>query len=143
MPLIRYAVGDSGVALPGRQCPCGRGFEVMEGIQGRSGDVVVTPSGNRLIVHFFTGILEHFQEIANFQVVQEERDRIVVRIVSGPGFSAATPGAVRSRLGAHGLTDMTIDVDVVAEIPRPRSNKHRFILSRVAREGRVPESRAQ
>ncbi len=42
----------------------------MQSIQGRSADIVTTPSGNRLIVHFFTGVLEHFSEVDSFQVVQ-------------------------------------------------------------------------
>lgn len=136
MPLIRYSVGDIGVAVAGRRCPCGRGFEVMEGVEGRSGDVVVTPSGNRLIVHYFTGILEHFQDIANFQVLQEERDRLVVRIVPGAGFSSETARRVQDRLRTQGLTDMAIDVEITSEIPMPKSNKHRFVLSRVIGEAR-------
>jgi phenylacetate-CoA ligase len=134
MPLIRYAVGDVGVAVRGRQCPCGRGFEMMEGIQGRSGDVILTPSGNRLIVHFFTGVLEHFKEIATFQAVQEELDRVVIRVVPGPGFSARTAEEATTRLKEHGLTGMTIEIEPVAAIPLPKSMKHRFILSRFARE---------
>lgn len=137
MPLIRYLVGDSGLAAAGQRCPCGRGFELMEGIHGRSGDVVVTPSGNRLIVHFFTGILEYFRDVVNFQVVQEARDRIVVRIVPGPGFSTSTAGEVRSQLEAHGLTDMKIEIDVVADILKSKSNKHRFVLSHVSFDDRV------
>lgn len=139
MPLIRYAVGDIGVAVAGRRCSCGRGFEVMEGIEGRSGDVVVTPSGNRLIVHYFTGVLEHFSDVENFQVLQEERDRLVVRIVPGAGFSSETARRVRDRLRTQGLTDMAIDVEVISEIPVPKSNKHRFVLSRVPTE--TPEKK--
>jgi phenylacetate-CoA ligase len=131
MPLIRYSVGDVGRAVSGRRCACGRGFDVMEGLQGRSGDVVVTPDGNRLIVHFFTGIIEYFREVANFQVVQEESDRLVVRVVPGAGFSSETPAAVVKALQARGLTDMRIDVEVVASIPLPKSTKHRFVLSRL------------
>jgi phenylacetate-CoA ligase len=130
MPLIRYAIGDVGVAVAGKGCPCGRGFEIMQGIQGRSGDIVVTPAGNRLIVHFFTGVLEHFKEIRTFQVVQEAADRLVVRVVGGPGFSASTPDAVVDRLRAHGVRGMTIDVEVVSEIEVPPSGKHRFVMSR-------------
>ncbi len=131
MPLIRYTVGDIGAAVAGHRCPCGRGFEVMEGIQGRSGDVVLTPSGNRLIVHYFTGILEQFQDVANFQVVQEERDRLLLLIVPGDGFSSETARRVQDSLRAHGLTDMAIDVEVTSEIPMAKSNKHRFVLNRV------------
>jgi phenylacetate-CoA ligase len=69
MPLIRYAVGDLGIPSDVKKCPCGRGFPLMESIRGRDADVIITPAGNRLIVHFFTGVLEHFQEIDSFQVI--------------------------------------------------------------------------
>jgi len=104
----------------------------MGPIEGRRGDVVLTPSGNRLIVHFFTGVLEHFLEIANFQVVQEEPDRLILRVVPGEGFSREILQRVLQRLRAQGLTDMTIDMEVVSEIPIPPSQKHRFIISKLA-----------
>jgi phenylacetate-CoA ligase len=134
MPLVRYLLGDAGVRLPARRCACGRGFELMSGIEGRSGDVVVTPSGNRLIVHFFTGILEHFRSIATFQVIQEERDLLRVRVVPGAGFDDSVPAAVAARLRERGIGDMRIEVEVTPSIERPKSNKHRFVLSRLAAE---------
>ncbi len=131
MPLIRYANGDSAVAVTGHRCSCGRGFEVMEGIEGRSGDVVLTPGGNRLIVHFFTGIIEHFKDIEIFQVIQEEKDRLVVRVVPGVGFETGTTAKIRDRLRERGLTDMRIDVETTPDIPTPKSTKHRFVLSKI------------
>src|SRR5262249_8028755 len=47
MPLLRYQVGDVAVATD-RLCPCGRGLPLLERIEGREADYVVTPSG-RLI----------------------------------------------------------------------------------------------
>ncbi|MBK8023622.1 MAG: phenylacetate--CoA ligase family protein [Chloroflexi bacterium] len=86
-PLIRYKVGD--VAIPGgwRRCPCGRGFEVLESLQGRDTDVIVTPSGNRLIVHFFTGILEYFPEVDTFQVIQDEPGVVRLLVVPAQGYN--------------------------------------------------------
>ena len=43
MPIIRYQVGDMGV-LSDRQCPCGRGLPLLEKIEGRMADYVVTPA---------------------------------------------------------------------------------------------------
>ena len=71
MPFIRYKVGDIAEYKMGK-CSCGRNFSLLKSIQGRNTDVVLTPGGNRLIVHFFTGILEHFPEIDSFQVVQDD-----------------------------------------------------------------------
>lgn len=133
MPLIRYRVGDLGI-LTTKACPCGRGFAAiagMESIQGRETDVVVTPSGNRLIVHFFTGILNHFPEIESFQVVQEDPRSILVRVVPDTGYSEATPPRIVAALRKKGA-DLEIEVDTVDEIPTAPSGKRRFVVSRVA-----------
>ena len=59
---------------------------------------------NRLIVHFFTGLLEGFEEIDCFQVLQEEIGSIVIRVVSSrPGaISPATEDRVIRVLREHG-----------------------------------------
>jgi phenylacetate-CoA ligase len=131
MPLIRYQVGDVGT-LSGRSCECGRGFRVMESIQGRDTDVVMTPSGNRLIVHFFTGILEHFPEIETFQVVQEKIDEIVLRLVPAPGFSKQTEVKIVSNLQEK-AADLNFRIDVTESIPPPSSGKRRFIISKISK----------
>lgn len=132
MPLIRYRVGDLGV-LSEQPCPCGRGFATMVSIEGRDTDVVVTPSGNRLIVHFFTGILSHFPEIESFQVVQETREAILVRVVPAAGFSRETADRVVAALREKGA-DLDIELETVPEIPAAASGKRRFVISRLPRE---------
>lgn len=130
MPLIRYRVGDLGVMSEG-PCPCGRGFFVMKSILGRDTDVVVTPSGNRLIVHFFTGILGQLPEIEGFQVTQERVDAIVVRVVPSFGFSKGTADRIVSLLREKGA-DLEIEVETVEEIPVAASGKRRFVVNRLA-----------
>ncbi len=132
MPLIRYQVGDTGTREEARLCECGRGYDVMGSIQGRDTDIVVTPSGNRLIVHFFTGVLEHHSEIDSFQVVQEELGSIVLRLVPAIGFSKEVAARVVSDLQAKGASDIAIKVEVVSEIPLPPSRKRRFVVSSVS-----------
>jgi phenylacetate-CoA ligase len=133
MPLIRYRVGDLAAAADqGPTCGCGRRWERLGGIQGRDTDMVVTPSGNRLIVHFFTGILEHFPEIDSFQVVQEEASAILLRVVPRPDFSAEVTGRVIRALRDKGA-DLEIEVQTVSEIPLPPTGKRRFVVSPYAR----------
>jgi phenylacetate-CoA ligase len=131
MPLIRYQVGDIGVRGDGRSCDCGRGFQVMESIQGRDTDVVVTPSGNRLIVHFFTGVCEHFPEIESFQVVQDELKSMVLRIVPTKDYSPDSTARIVSALQEKGASDLRIDIELVSEIPTAPSGKRRFVISRL------------
>lgn len=132
MPLIRYKVGDVGIGGEPRMCACGRGYDVMQSIQGRDTDIVITPSGNRLIVHFFTGVLEHFDEIDSFQVIQEKLDSIILRIVPAGEFSIATRRRIVDALKEKGA-DLNIELELVQDMPLPPSGKRRFIISHLAR----------
>ena len=131
MPLIRYRIGDLGVAGDYQICECGRGFSLMELIQGRDTDVIITPGGNRLIVHFFTGVLEYFPEIDTFQVVQERLDSLTLRIVPANGFSQITAERVIARLKEKGADDLEIKIEKVAEIPLSAGGKRRIVISNI------------
>ncbi len=132
MPLIRYQVGDRAIPSTLESCPCGRHWELMDGIQGRDTDVVLTPAGNRLIVHFFTGILEHFREIDSFQVIQEELASMRVRVTVNPPyeFTKSLEMAIQQRLRDHGA-DLEIIIELVDTIPVTANGKRRFVMSRV------------
>ena len=131
MPLIRYRIGDMGVSAGSRVCDCGRGFELMNSIAGRDTDVIVTPAGNRLIVHFFTGILEHYQEVESFQVVQDNLESILLRIVPTPGYSLETGEQIVNKLKEKGA-DCAIQIELVDDIPLTSGGKRRFVISKLA-----------
>lgn len=132
MPLIRYNIGDLGVAGENQNCACGRGFGMMESIQGRDTDIIKTRGGNRLIVHFFTGVLEYFPEIKYFQVVQASLDTLTLRVVPANGFTQNTAGRIITRLKEKGVGDLEIIVEEVAEIPLSPAGKRRFVISQVS-----------
>lgn len=134
MPLIRYQVGDVGIKSPDETCSCGRGLEMLAKVEGRDTDVVVTPRGNRLIVHFFTGIFEYYKTIDTFKVVQEERDRITVFIVPRPDFQPEHWDNLKVEILDKGDPDLKIDMTLVDEIPLEKSNKRRFVVSKVSAE---------
>ncbi len=84
-----------------------------------------------MIVHFFTGIFEHFPEIDSFQVVQSDPRSMVVRVVERSGFDEGTSRRIVAALRDKGATDMEISVESVVEIPASPSGKRRFVLSSV------------
>ncbi len=131
MPLVRYAIGDMGVPSDEKSCACGRGFPLMQSIQGRNADIITTPSGNRLIVHYFTGIMEHFSEVDSFQVVQTSADQIIVKILPRSKPSELLSRRIVSALKQKGAEDLDISVEYVSEIPLPPTGKHRFVISQI------------
>jgi phenylacetate-CoA ligase len=131
MPLIRYRIGDIVTRGDSSPCACGRGFETLGGVQGRDTDYVVTPSGNRLIVHYFTGILEHFKTIDEFQIVQDRLESIQLNIVPAQGWNSTVAGEIIRSLKVGGGSDLDIRIELVNQIPLTRGGKRRFIISRV------------
>jgi len=129
MPLIRYAVGDLGIPSAAESCSCGRGFPLMDSIQGRNADLIVTPSGNRLIVHFFTGVIEHFDEIDSFQVVQSSKDELILRLVPVEELDKEILDRINNALVQRGLNDMRLRFEIVDRIPLPATGKHRFVIN--------------
>jgi phenylacetate-CoA ligase len=132
MPLIRYAIGDLGVQSNLNNCPCGRGFPLMQSIQGRSADNVITPSGNRLLVHYFTGILEHFSVIDSFQVVQQTPNSIIIRLVPNGEIDKKMSVDIINALKEKGCYDLDIHLQVVEEIPLLPSGKRKFVISEIS-----------
>ncbi len=132
MPIIRYQIGDMG-QLSDRHCGCGRGLPLLENIAGRIADYVLTPdgkmvSGISLTDHFNTKVPGVFQ----MQIVQEELDRFVLRIVKTSDFGAASLARIHELTLEHFGPKARYECEFVAEIPRERSGKFRFCISKVA-----------
>lgn len=130
MPLLRYDTGDVAHFVEG-PCPCGRALRRISRIQGRATDIVTTPGGDRLIVHFFTQIFEMIPEIAQFQVRQERPESITVLYVKGAGFQEGVLETVRAQIRANCRYPLAIEFRAVDTIPLERSNKRRFVVSSV------------
>ena len=130
MPLLRYQIGDIATPLEG-ECKCGREFSLLQSIQGRDTDIVLTPGGNRLIVHFFTGILEHFPEIDTFQIIQEDINSIQLLIVPRRNFSSDISNKIIRELKIKGTDDLKINIQLVQEIPLNSTGKRRFVISKL------------
>ncbi len=132
MPLIRYQVGDM-AALSERQCPCGRGLPMLERIAGRIADYVVTPSGEMVSGISLT---ENFAMlvpgIAQLQIIQEQVDHFVFRIVRGADWSQASEGLIAELVSDRFGTNVTYACEFVERIAQEPSGKYRFCISHVA-----------
>ncbi|MBP7212684.1 MAG: phenylacetate--CoA ligase family protein [Anaerolineaceae bacterium] len=127
-PLVRYEVGDLAMKANSHNCSCGRKLPILGGIRGRQSDLIITPEGNRLIVHFFTGILEHFAAIRSFQVIQESIESIRILIVPVPG-AEVNHDAVVHALREKGIGSLIVSIEEVGEIPLTKAGKRKFVIS--------------
>jgi len=112
-------------------------------IQGRDTDFILTPSGNRLIVHFFTRVFEYCPEVDSFQVIQETRDSMILRLVPMKNYTNAVGESIVQSIRDLGAADMKIDVELVDEIPLAPSHKRRFVISKLPKPELGVESRSK
>ena len=134
MPFIRYRLGD--LATRGDACPCGQPFSTLGAVQGRMVDYFPLPDGRLLHPYEIVSRLVWGPSdwIQRYQLVQESRTRIVLRVVS-----ASPPPAdrvaelsrqVRPLLGP----DVAFSVELVSEIPFTPGGKLRPSRSLVRSE---------
>jgi phenylacetate-CoA ligase len=131
MPVIRYRTGDVG-ALGVEPCVCGRGLPVLTRLDGRRTDFLVTPAGK--IMHALAAIyvLRDLAEIREFQVVQEDLDHLVVRIVpQAADLSPPTRELIRDGLTRLFEAPIHVEIEHVDRLTSP-SGKHRYVVSKVA-----------
>ena len=97
MPLIRYKVGDR-VRLSSQfeLCECGRRLPILEAVEGRLDDLVVTPDGRQIgrLDPVFKGDFEMSQA----QIAQVTVDELEVRYVSDASDTRNLEASVRREL---------------------------------------------
>jgi len=142
MPFVRYRTGDRGV-MGTRLCTCGRVYPFLERVIGRTGACFMRRDGTVIIPEFFIQLLAweiDSPDIRKFQVVQEDVDRITVRMVPQPGkngYSEEDRALIRQRMseGMNGPVD--VEFVVVDDIPQTRSGKYHFTISKIVSADRA------
>lgn len=134
MPLIRYQIGD--VVVPSnRCCKCGRGLPLIERIEGRDADYVLTPTGQLISGISLT---ENFALLipgtAQMQIVQESLYELRIRLVPDDEFGPESRRKIGELVHDTFGPQVQFDVELVASIPQEPSGKYRFCISKIARE---------
>jgi len=130
MPLIRYKPND--LVIAGNRCKCGKKLAALNRIDGRSHDVIITPKGDILIIHFFTALFEYMEGIDKFKIIQNDLKGIIVRILKNSKYNTIKDEEkirkyIRNSVGSN----FNINFEYVNEIPFEKSGKIRFIESRL------------
>ncbi len=133
MPLLRYRVGDQIILREGT-CACGRGGPLAERISGRIEDVVITPGGHWLTRLDF--IFKGLDRVEEAQLVQDSPGELMIRVVRKPGYRNEDEKAILANLRERLGNEMKLTIQYLDRIPRTRSGKFRFVVSRVTLDSR-------
>jgi phenylacetate-CoA ligase len=134
MPLIRYQIGDV-ATMSDAVSPCGRGLPMLERVEGRDADFVVTPAGALISgISLTENFAMHISGAAQVQIVQETRTELVVRLVADSQFTDASRKQVAKLVYDTFGPTMKHEVELVDHIPQEPSGKYRFCISKVGTE---------
>lgn len=136
MPLFRYRIGDMATAKAGL-CSCGRGLSMLKSIDGRDSDIVVLPNGVNLVVNHLADVPETVEGIDQYQIIQEEPDRLRILLKTGTSYDRATAeSAFRAEIRRVAECELRIEFEYTDAIPLTPLGKRRFVISRIVERSR-------
>jgi phenylacetate-CoA ligase len=133
-PLIRYEISDMVRPIAG-ECPCGRKFQIIESIEGRTEDVLSFPQRDQsgvLAAHpnLFHSVLETVPA-AGWQVVHDDAGLLIALVgLRDASVCDGIAESIRQLLESRGAAAPPIRVRAVEQLERGATGKAPLILSR-------------
>lgn len=126
MPFIRYEIGDTATFAKENH-----NAAVIQDIEGRNGDYVVTPEGAKIMR--FGYIFKETDTIKECQIVQNCPGEIIIRMVPRKHYDASDTEA-KMRQSIREWISPTINVvfEYVESIPRTSSGKFKAVISNLS-----------
>ncbi len=133
MPFVRYRIGDLAEAMADIPCGCGRSAPRIGNIEGRVQSIIQGSDGRYLPGTFFSHYFKDLSHaIKRYQVLQEERGAIRLRLVRGGRYSREVLEEVLATLRCHLGQQMRIDVELVDDVALVRTGKRIGSVSKLA-----------
>jgi phenylacetate-CoA ligase len=129
-PFLRYRLGDQ-ATLSTNKCACGRGLPLLRNILGRSTDWLIDKTGKKIHGLVVAHTIAKVQGIKHFQIIQEDLDHILINIVKNRFYKDQDSEFIVKSIGKYFSEDIDIHLEDVDEIPRSKSGKYRFVISKV------------
>ena len=134
MPFIRYRLEDVGIPSA-QKCSCGRTQPLIEKIEGRVADFLVSPDGRLVsgisLTDHFAG---HIPGVAQIQIVQEKVDLLTLNIVRDENFGEKSKQTISDLIREFFGGEMGIRYEFMKQIPQTASGKYRFTICKVENE---------
>jgi len=131
MPFIRYRIGDRGI-FSSRSCPCGSPLPLLEELAGRDRDLLVAANGDLKPGYLFVEVFNKNNLPGTFQVIQNCRERVEVKVVPDEGFGEEHEQQIRRHFAGLLGEGVAVEIIRVAEIPREASGKYAYVKGECA-----------
>lgn len=125
MPLIRYETGD--LAIYGGKCRCGLNTSILESVEGRSLEMILTTSGEKLSPFFVNPIMKDYDKIIQFQFLQISKKDYILKLVSSS--KEIKQDEILEKYKKEIGNDANIILEYVDHIPTIRSGKRAYVVN--------------
>jgi phenylacetate-CoA ligase len=129
MPFIRYELGDL-CALSEKRCSCGSSLPLMDHPIGRADDTVILPTGKILSAQRFGQILQKFNGIDQWRVIQESEKEFVLHLVMPNKPDQEMLEKIRSQFLDYLEEPVNLDIQLV-DYMEEETRKFRSFISKV------------
>lgn len=127
-PLVRYRIGDKvKLAQSDLKCSCGSLFPLVEKIEGRTTDYILSPTHGKVNLGNISNSTKNIHGIVKFQLIQDTIDEVQLLIVNNNAFTSIEHNkflmALKERIGP----EVKITTKLVDDIPSEKSGKFRIV----------------
>ena len=129
-PLIRYRTRDVAVATAER-CSCGRQYPLLEKVEGRLQEFIVTRSGHLVSVTPINYESGAFENIRQFQMYQETMGELIVKVVRKSTYTREDSQQLARELRWQLGDGVDVEGRFVDEIPRTEGGKFRYLIQKL------------
>ena len=130
MPFVRYLNGDQ-ATFSTAGCACGRSLPLFSSVDGRLLDVIVTPDGGHVPGEFFVYVMLGFPDVRRYQVVQDARNELEMRIVASVPLTQSERERMTAKIVDRMGSGVRVQIAEMDDIPLTPSGKRRVTVSNI------------
>jgi len=133
MPFIRYRTKDL-AQIRNSSCECNRNYPMIQRIEGRLQEVVVTKDKKLISLTTLLSVLEHLEAqfmLKAIQLVQKKEGEVIIKIIKAIGYSDKDENEILTKMQKAVGDRLDIKLEYVYHIPYTKSGKHKFLIQKL------------
>lgn len=130
-PLIRYRSGDRAVLGDNKCDECGRNYQLLDSIEGRTQECFYDADLQPVICTGYSFLMSRFENVVDSQYVQDVPGEAGLLIVKSKSYSQKDEDGIKKALETMYRGRIKFHVKYVDSLERSSTNKIRFLIQNV------------
>ena len=131
-PLIRYDIRDTAVLAEDQHCECGWNMPIVDHIEGRTVDYVMSPRYGKITSVYLSLVSEDFHNcMKGMQFVQNDINSIDVYLETDSRYKSNMDKIIIDKLHYYMGDEVDVRVHPVKEIEKDPSGKYKFVINNI------------